>query len=258
MFESFDRTTVSDFEPKKTLNQDFFHNGMLDSRVRLKLMDIADDFIDTLEVRWVKPEDVVLTGSMANYNWTDFSDVDVHVVVDYSKVYKNKKFVKDYFDAKKELWKSEHENLTIFGFPVEMYVEDSEAPAESGGVYSLNKNVWVKEPKEMDVNGIDKVRVKKLAKEYMDKIDDIEERMKKEKDDKKLDNLAEELEDLFAELRDGRKTGLKSGKKELSRENIVWKILRAEGYLEKIWDLVNMNYDRQNSLNETSEIQVSN
>ena len=60
--------SLNSFKIKKELNPKFWPNGKLNSRVRLRLMDIADDFVKDLSVDWVKPKDVIFTGSIANYN----------------------------------------------------------------------------------------------------------------------------------------------------------------------------------------------
>ena len=72
---------------------------------RGQLLDIADDFTDSLQVDWVKPKDIIITGSIANYNWSEeYSDIDLHVLYDFKKVDKRVDFVKNYFDAKKKNW----------------------------------------------------------------------------------------------------------------------------------------------------------
>ena len=61
---------IKPFKVKDKLNPDFFNDeGQLNSQIRMRLLDIADDFVKSLEVIWVKPSDIVLTGSIANYNW---------------------------------------------------------------------------------------------------------------------------------------------------------------------------------------------
>ena len=140
---------LSSFKVKKELNPKFWPNGKLNSRVRLRLMDIADDFVKELAVNWVKPKDVIFTGSIANYNWSRYSDVDLHILIDFKKVYpKNQEFVDDYFKAKKENWLANHEDLKIFGYPIEISVEDSNKDNPSSGLYSLYKNKWIVEPND--------------------------------------------------------------------------------------------------------------
>lgn len=245
-----EEVSVEPFEAKDELNPKFWVNNKLNSKVRMRLLDIADDFVKTLNIRWVKPDDIVLTGSIANYNWTKFSDVDIHIIMDYSKVYKKTDFVKSYFDAKKEEWNGSHDGLKIYGFNVELSVEDKNAPAVASGVYSLEKNDWVSEPKDLSDAKLNKEYVESTAETYIDKIDDLDRRIKKERDAKKIETLSNKMVSIFNKLKGMRKEGLKSKAKEMSSGNIIWKILRAEGYIKKIWDIVNYNYDRSMSLNE--------
>ena len=110
---------IKPFKVKDKLNPEFFNDeGQLNSQIRMRLLDIADDFVKTLEIKWIKPLDIVLTGSIANYNWSKFSDVDIHVIYKFSDVYEKTEFVKDYFNSKKELWNNTHDELTIKDFPV--------------------------------------------------------------------------------------------------------------------------------------------
>jgi 8-oxo-dGTP pyrophosphatase MutT (NUDIX family) len=242
--------SIKPFEPKDELNPKFWVNNKLNSKVRMRLLDIADDFVKTLDIRWVKPEDIVLTGSIANYNWTKFSDVDIHIIMDFKKVYKKTDFVKSYFDSKKQEWNGIHEGLKIYGFNVELSVEDTDAPAVASGVYSLEKNEWVSEPKDLSDAKLNKEYVEETAESYIEKIDDLERRIKKEKDAKKVETLSNKMVSIFNKLKGMRREGLKTKAKEMSSGNIIWKILRAEGYIKKIWDVVNYNYDKQMSLNE--------
>ena len=105
---------LSSFNIKKELNPKFWKDDKLDSRIRIKLLDIADDFIEFLGVDWVKPEDITITGSLANYNWNKkYSDIDLHILIDYSKVDKRTDFVDNYFYSQKKLWNEEHKDLRI-------------------------------------------------------------------------------------------------------------------------------------------------
>lgn len=240
---------LSSFKPKTELHPKLWVNNKLNSRVRLRLLDIADDFIDTLAVDWVKPKDIVFTGSLANYNWSRYSDIDIHVILDYNKVYKKKEFVEDYFSSKKELWLNEHPKLSIYGFPIELYVEDSNEQLTSSGIYSLNKNEWVKEPVDFEDVKLNVKYIKNYAAKLMTQIDNIEKKQKNAKDDYKVEQCRKELLKIFDRLKKLRREGLKKGG-EMSSGNIIFKILRRTKYIDKIWELINTSYDKINSIKE--------
>lgn len=240
---------LSSFKPKTELHPKLWVNNKLNSRVRLRLLDIADDFIDTLAVDWVKPKDIVFTGSLANYNWSRYSDIDVHVILDYNKVYKKKEFVEDYFSSKKELWLNEHPKLSIYGFPIELYVEDSNEQSTSSGIYSLNKNEWIKEPVDFEDVKLNAKYIKNYAAKLMTQIDNIEKKQKNAKDDYKVEQCRKELLKIFDRLKKLRREGLKKGG-EMSSGNIIFKILRRTKYIDKIWELINTSYDKINSIKE--------
>ena len=239
------------FNVKDKLNPEFFDKeGQLNSQIRLKLLDIADDFIDSLKIKWVKPSDIVLTGSIANYNWSKYSDVDIHIIYNYSDVYKKTDFVKDYFNSKKELWNSTHTELTIKDFPVEISVEDSSDPAKSTGVYSLEKNKWVKEPENMNDSKLNKEYIKKFCAKQMSKLDKLFDEMDNETDKVKIKKISDEIENLYTKLKDMRGEGLASSEKEMSTGNIIWKVIKHMGYIEKLWNYINNAYDRANTIDE--------
>ena len=240
---------LSSFKPKTELHPKLWVNNKLNSRVRLRLLDIADDFIDTLAVDWVKPKDIVFTGSLANYNWSRYSDIDIHVILDYDKVYKKKEFVEDYFSSKKELWLNEHPKLSIYGFPIELYVEDSNEESTSSGVYSLNKNKWIKEPVDFEDVKLNAKYIKDYAAKLMTQIDNIEKKQKNAKDDYKVEQCRKDLLKIFDRLKKIRKEGLNKGG-EMSSGNIIFKILRRTKYIDKIWELINTSYDKINSIKE--------
>jgi len=126
-----------DISIKKQLHPGIWDEESLNFAVREKLLDIAKDFIDYLEI--LDPEDVEdvrLTGSLANYNYTSYSDLDLHVVVDFEKLLGNNKFIESFFKAKKTVWNNKHDIL-IKGFDVELYVEDDGEVHHATGIYSV-------------------------------------------------------------------------------------------------------------------------
>ena len=77
---------VSSFQLKDNLNPKIWDNDQsLNSRVRQHLEKIAKVFITKTKIPTGVISDIILTGSLAGYNWSNYSDVDLHVIVDYSK-----------------------------------------------------------------------------------------------------------------------------------------------------------------------------
>lgn len=243
---------LSSFNIKKNLNPKFWKNDLLDSRIRMKLLDIADDFIEFLGVDWVKPEDITITGSLANYNWSQkHSDIDLHIIMDYSKVDERTDFVENYFYSQKKLWNEEHKDLKIFGFPIEVYVQDVKQNHTSNGVYSLEKNEWLTEPDREKLSSakINKTKIKNSVSKYTEEIDKlIDELSDSENDEYKIRNVSEKSEKLFDEIKKKRKNDLSKSKNEINNGNIIFKCLRRLGYIEKIDNVINKCYNKLNSL----------
>lgn len=240
---------MKQFKPRKTLHPKIWVNDKLNSRVRLRLLDIADDFIKEMAVDWVKPEDIVFTGSLANYNWSKYSDIDLHIMMDYSKVHDKKEMVEDYFSSKKEMWTSEHPNLKIYGFPVEVYVEDTANDNPSSGVYSLEKNEWLVEPNDFQDAKVNEKLVTTKAAQFINQADELIDKLNKEDVEPRAEKLTKQLEALFRKLKNLRAEGLANGG-EMSSGNIIWKICRRMGCIENIWKAINSAYDRIYSLKE--------
>lgn len=243
---------LSSFNIKKELNPKFWKDDKLDSRIRIKLLDIADDFIEFLGVDWVKPEDITITGSLANYNWNKkYSDIDLHILIDYSKVDKRTDFVDNYFYSQKKLWNEEHKDLRIFGFPVEVYVQDVNKEHTSSGVYSLEKNEWVIEPEreKLSKKKVNKERIKKTVSQYTEKIDKLVDDSKNTNgDDYKMRKVYEDAQQLFDEIKKLRCEDLSDANNEINEGNIIFKALRRLGYIDKLDKVINKGYNTLNSL----------
>lgn len=247
-----DDVDLSSFNIKKHLNPKFWDNGHLDTRIRIKLLDIADDFFDSLEVDWVEPEDVIITGSLANYNWNKkYSDIDLHVLVDYEDVDERVDFVRDFFTLKKNEWNQKHKNLRIFGFPVEVYVQDSNEPHASSGVYSVDKDEWLTEPDidKLRSGKVNKRHIREMVSTYMNKIDCLIDIYKKHKDDEyEMKKVAKDAAEMFDEIKKLRKDDLGKYGREMCDGNIIFKALRRSDYIGKLIKLKDLTYDKINSL----------
>lgn len=245
-----DDVDLKSFELQTRLSDIWEKDGTLKLAVRDRLLEIADDFWDTIDIDWIEPDGVLLVGSICNYNWSVFSDIDLHLVVDFKEIHKNADFVQDYFNEKKKDWNNTHDELEIMGFPVELYVQDVNAQTESTAIYDLEEDEWVKEPNpdEFEPIGDKKERIKVIASKIMTKIDDMEEYFNLQTDLHKIEMLGEKVNDLLDNIMAYRKKSLaKDG--EMSEGNIVYKTLRRGEYLEKLWSMQSKIYDKLNSIN---------
>ena len=241
---------MQSFNVQQRLNEKIWDDdNHLNPRVRLKLLEIADKFYKTMETNWVKPVDVIFTGSLCNYNWSKYSDVDLHVVVDFDEVDERTNFVKDYFDAKKKMWNEAHEDLKIYGFPVELYVQDENEEHTASGIYSLYKDNWIVEPSADTFSGenIDKNFIANKVMSCAEKIDDLEKQYNEENDSHKIEIIANKVKTLFDKIKGVRKESLKK-EGEMSNGNIWFKSLRRLGYIEKLIELKAKTFDKINSI----------
>ena len=115
---------LKSFEVKKSLNPQIWKNGILDSTIRKRLIEIAKEFITTIKIEKLPIIDIFMVGRSASYNWSKYSDIDLHILVDFSKIkdITNEDVLKDYFSCKKNDWNNKHEDLTIHNYPVELYI----------------------------------------------------------------------------------------------------------------------------------------
>ena len=195
--------------------------------VRERLLEIAYQFLDYLNVDLIVT-DIVLTGSLANYNWSKYSDFDIHIIANYNQFPQAQlELYKELFMLKKALFNKSHD-IKLFGYETELYIEGEEDAHFSSGVYSLLYDEWQHKPEKEDVK-IDKETVKRKAQQWMDIIDGVLENI----EDEDIDDAKELIEKYKEKLRKFRTCGLqKDG--EYSSENLVFKILRRNGYLEKL------------------------
>lgn len=241
---------LSSFKKKHELVPNIWKpNGKLDSRIRFKLLDIADDFWKYVNLTWVKPSGIILTGSICNFNWSQYSDIDLHLIVDFDEIDEKTEFVKDYLDSKKNEWNNEHSGLQIMGYQVELYVQNLGEMPESNGIYDLEENDWVREPNPDDIKsiGLNKFSIKEKAAKIMTIIDDMYDALASTSDSHKIEQIGDDANYLWRKVKEMRKSSLeKNG--ESGSGNIVYKILRREFYLDKLWRLKVMCYDKLNSI----------
>ena len=245
---------LSSFKKKNRLAPIWNEQGELNPKIRLKLLDIADDFWDFVNLKWVNPSGIILTGSICNFNWSHYSDIDLHLVVDFDEIDEKTEFVRDYLDAKKNEWNNEHEDLKILDYRVELYVQNLDEMPQSGGIYDLEENDWIKKPNADDIKsiGLNKFSIKDKAANIMTIIDDMYDALNSTSDSHEIEQIGDDAKYLWKKIKNMRKKGLDI-QGESSPSNIVYKILRRTNYLEKLWKLSTIVYDRSNSINEGIE-----
>lgn len=235
-----DEEIVGSFEPKDNLCKLIFDEEMIMHKdIRKKLLDISDDFIEFIGIEFFI-HDIVLTGSLANYNWSNYSDVDIHIIIDFEDQNYSSKFMKEFFDSKKDNWNNLR-NVKIKNFDVELYVQDVKEAHTSSGVYSILNNKWVVKPKQTDAQ-IDKNKILVKADTYAKKINRILSKAK-------TNDVEKEIHNLFGKIKKFRKSGLEDGG-EYSYENLVFKLLRRNGYIKKLLDAKNIQIDKKLSVRQ--------
>jgi predicted nucleotidyltransferase len=226
---------ISSFYLQDTLNpmlwdnSSDFKNSSLKKEIRKGLIKISDEFLDFLSVDTFV-QDVTMTGSLANFNWSNFSDIDLHIIYNFDDFGDNSKLYSELFDLKRTVFNSTH-NIKIKGYEVEVYVQDLNEMHLSSGVYSIMYDKWVKKPSPENVK-IDSKKIKDKAFHWMDLIDTTIHSLH---NDDNLENSIKKLDKLKNKLKKFRSSGLERGG-EFSYENLVFKYLRRNGYIQKLFD----------------------
>jgi len=214
-------------------------DGVLDETIKGKLLTIAKDFFGDLDIE-ADIMDIQLTGSIANYNYTAYSDIDVHIVIDFTEIDENTSLVKMAVDGQRFIWNLRH-NIVIRGHDVELYVQDQSEPHMSSGVYSLMQDEWIIEPKRLHPI-TDTADVETKYAGYADDITRLESLSKMKLYPEESKDYYNYTKELKSKIMKARKEGLAQNG-EFSVENLVFKKLRNNGKLEKIIDLTAKFYD---------------
>jgi hypothetical protein len=215
-----------EIEYHKKLNPKIWLNNHLKSNIRKNLLNLGKYYFKTLELdSKVKLKDIIFTGSLANYNYTDNSDIDLHIVIDYKDISDDTDFVMNYFLQKRAAWESSND-VKIDTYPVEIYVQDiNEQTVGKGAMYSILNNKWIKKPK-YKLPDVDRHLITKKVNKYLDifnKISMMEDSLKK------IDNYNKVLKKIKKERGEATQT-----EGEFSVNNLVFKVLRNK----KVFDII--------------------
>ena len=221
-FEDIDSLTESvseNFKINKELNQDLFDGDKLKGEVKDRLIEIADTFVDSIREKKipVKVYDYWLVGSNASYNYTDKSDIDVHVIVDMN-VDVDSYLLRLLYDYIKSSFNDKFD-IKVKGHEVELYLEDVKTSAVTNGIYSLTRDEWIKKPEPMEEREID-IEGTDLYKAWKERYESLSE-----------SDIEKFIDDLYL-LR--KESLITDG--EFGDGNLLFKQLRNEGILDELKD----------------------
>ncbi|MEI6879762.1 MAG: hypothetical protein WCK82_00270 [Bacteroidota bacterium] len=241
------KDVLDSFKIKNTLNPEIWPEGNLNPKVQKNLIKIANGFVKDINLpKGIIIKDVIFTGSLANYNWSKFSDIDLHVILDFDQFDADPEIIQNYFNSQKTLWNQEHD-ITVFGYPVELYVQDTHAKLVSTAVYSVLRNEWIKKPKREEFK-LDKTAIKDKAQSFINQLKDIRDEYK----DKQYQSVVDKVTRVKDKIKQMRKAGLESGG-EFSLENLAFKVLRRTPFMDILDSFKAKAYDNIMSVTEKME-----
>jgi hypothetical protein len=214
-----------------TLNPAIWDGMELRPEVRRQLLSIAYKFMETWEIE-IPLHDIILTGSNANYNWTKYSDLDLHVVVNIPS--DNTGVFEKYLRAKKDLFNKKHA-IKLYGYSVEVYAQNVTEDHRSTGQYSILRDNWLVVPYPQRAS----VDTSEVQRKAADLIRQAEAAI-----------AAFDWNGMMAVLQKivkMRRSGLQQNG-EYSIENMTFKVLRNTGLIEKLRLAIDSLEDKQLSL----------
>ena len=234
-----------------TLHPQFWDEFEFKEDVLKPILKIVDDFVkDDAHISPEMVEDVQLTGSLANYNYSEYSDLDVHILLDFADINKDEEIEKRALDGKRFIWNLRHD-IKFNGHEVELYFQDIHEPHVASGLFSLSGNRWIKKPKyeKPEVDHEDVVKKAESFKREFDLLDDALDNISDEKEFSLINKRAKKLKEKIMRMR---KEGL-AGKGEFSVENLAFKNLRNDQTIARLNDLIIKSYDLMYSKEELKE-----
>ena len=240
--EKIEADTLKSFEVHDTFEPEVWDGDKMNPEVRSALLKIANDFLIDLPFD-INVKDITLTGSLANYNWSKYSDVDLHIVLDFTEIDENLELVRQFFRHLQTNWNNRHD-IYMKDYEVEIYFQDSNEEHLSTGIYSVQNDTWEVKPTPEPVS-IDYANIRKKAQDVSDRIDHIEQML----DDEEGTVVLDSIDRLRAKIRNMRKAGLE-GAGQYSVENLAFKVLRRSEELGRLADLKARAYDELMSIEQ--------
>jgi len=222
---------------KETLDQNLWKDEKLQDEVKLKLLEVAKDFWESIKKPGVKLIDIVILGSSCNFYWSKNSDLDLHLVYKSETDSSNEELLNEFFILRSSAWNEKHD-IEIYNHPLEIFIK-KDNPGYSESIYSLIKNDWIKSPNKNIKPKFNKELTLEKAKVLGTKIKKIINDLENSPNEKNISS-AEAIREKIRKMRDH---GLESGG-EFSSENLAFKVLRRLGLIEKLKKIISKSYDR--------------
>ena len=201
------------------LNPVLWDGMTLRDEVRTKILDLVKEFQSTLDIP-LTILDINIVGSNASYNYTEKSDVDVHIVTNFEEYGYPQELVQAAMNSFKSNFNTKYD-VTYGGFNVEVYVEDVKSAPQSNGIYSVVDNEWIKEPVKLDPISVD------LEPEYSEMTDRINSILTSGTEQ----DIINVIDDLYVIRRNSLVQGGEFGK-----GNLIFKQIRNDGLLDALKD----------------------
>jgi len=238
---------IKSFDPKSKLDDKIWNSYELKPKISSQLLEIGRDFFESTDIK-AKVKDIVLCGSLCNYNWSsEYSDFDIHIIIDLSEISDDLELSEQLCDLSKKIWNSKND-IKISGYDVEVAIQDykdlekSISDGKMGGVYSLIDGEWIKKPQKMDNIEIDSKSLEEISVPIMEVIDDLEKKVKS--NNYIYDEINGGLKIIWKKIKRLREKSLQSDG-EWGLGNLVFKLMRRNGYMQKIMDLKNEIYKKK-------------
>jgi len=220
------------------LNSKIWDGMKLKDEVRGKLLQIASAWVQFAKIHPDTIQDIIITGGNVNYNYTPQSDIDLHIVISRDTMNPDRALVDEYLQDKKILWTLSHQDINIYGYPVELYAQDiAEQPHANQGVFSVKRNQWIAMPQHLDIDFESDYHLQKKVQFYKDLIDKM---VLQNATDGSFDMIKQKIKKMRGDsiAKDG----------EFAFGNLVFKELRNQGYLDKMDMYQKSNQDKALSL----------
>lgn len=233
-----------EFQIHDTLNPKLFdtNTNLLLPDVRKQIIEIVSKFEDYIQVP-IMIADIQLVGSNASYNYTDTSDLDVHIIANFEAISCDISILQSLYDAKKSSF-NKNLDITLHGVEVELYIQDIKSTTVSNGIYSVCDNAWIKEPKP--IKSITKHNTEKEFTKWQEKIEQVLQ-----------NNNYEEINNTITMLYLIRHNSI-AVDGEYGKGNSLFKDIRSAGLLQKLKDALDKSLAKKLSLENLSKGQIIN